>query len=372
MNEEGDHGLITQIELSPSGFWLATGTNEGTCHIWDMIAGSAILSIPAPSSLDEETNAKKKSVHSMAWCLAKRSLLISYLNGLISEWCMTTREHQRSLKLEEPPVLACYTKDGKWIVVQADSANVYDEGMSIHSYQPEEPLTASTMFNGCGSLILGDGKGQLTFLQASDLSLISKQSDLGSPVVQIHTHHQKSDMLLVIFKDRSIRVYRVEKGTELKFHLKFVDVINRSNWATAGFSHDGELAYGAVKEKGKHSICLWELVKGTITKTLEGTREDLVDIRWHPKRPIVVSLSKFGTCYIWKPQYPKKWSALFPGMKEVEENVHYIEREDEFDEVQESRPDQEEKVDESKDVDIHTLLPSVTPDDLLELQFFAK
>lgn len=363
--------MITQIELSPSGYWLATGTNEGSCHIWDMITGSVVLSIPAPSSIEEESNSKKKSVHSISWCLSKRSLLISYANGLLSEWCMNTRQHERSVKLEEQAILASYTKDGKWAVVQADSACLYEDGMLMHSYQPEEAITAGAMFNGCGSLVVGDSKGQLTFLDTADLSVIGKQSDLGSSVLQVHAHHQKSGMLLVIFKDRSIRVYRVQNRCELKFHLKFVDVINKSNWATAGFSHDGELAYGAVKEKGKHSICLWQLVNGTILKTLEGTREDLVDIRWHPKRPIVVSLSKFGTCYIWKPQYPKKWSALFPGMTEVEENVHYMEREDEFDEVQDPQAGQSKPVDESEDVDVSTLLPSVTSEDLLELRFFS-
>jgi hypothetical protein len=59
-------------------------------------------------------------------------------------------------------------------------------------------------------------------------------------------------------------------------------------------------------------------------------------------------------------------------MTEVEENVYYFEREDEFDEVEEPRADKAEAFDESEDVDIVSPLPSVTPEDLLELRLFTQ
>jgi COMPASS component SWD1 len=62
-----------------------------------------------------------------------------------------------------------------------------------------------------------------------------------------------------------------------------------------------------------------------------------------------------GRIYIWSVVSPQKWSALAPDFAEVEENVEYIEREDEFDiyaqeEIHRRRLDAEDE-----DVDVLTL-----------------
>jgi COMPASS component SWD1 len=101
---------------------------------------------------------------------------------------------------------------------------------------------------------------------------------------------------------------------------------------------------------------------GAYIKTLEGPKKGLCDVVWHPTRPIVVSISGDGVIYIWTVNYQvrmpcgrcafylhgdvlsphilngshlfkENWSAFAPDFKEVEENVEYVEREDEFDDV---------------------------------------
>jgi COMPASS component SWD1 len=52
---------------------------------------------------------------------------------------------------------------------------------------------------------------------------------------------------------------------------------------------------------------------------------------WNPKRPNIITCGAFGTLFRWVPDYPLKWSPLVPGLEEIEENVIYEEREDEFD-----------------------------------------
>jgi WD40 repeat protein len=70
---------------------------------------------------------------------------------------------------------------------------------------------------------------------------------------------------------------------------------------------------------------------GHLVKILEGPKEALIDLAWHPVRPIVVSVSLCGIVYIWAKEYIENWSAFAPDFKEIEENEEYVEREDEFD-----------------------------------------
>jgi hypothetical protein len=81
-------------------------------------------------------------------------------------------------------------------------------------------------------------------------------------------------------------------------------------------------------------------------------------IQWHPTRPYVAATGvESGKIYIWGINTPQRWSALAPDFLEVEENVEYIEQEDEFDihpldELKKRRLDQEDE-----EVDVLTVDP---------------
>lgn len=71
---------------------------------------------------------------------------------------------------------------------------------------------------------------------------------------------------------------------------------------------------------------------GSLVKILEGPKEELGVVEWHPARPLVAAVGlETGRIYIWANSNPQRWSALAPDFHEVEENVEYEEREDEFD-----------------------------------------
>lgn len=83
--------------------------------------------------------------------------------------------------------------------------------------------------------------------------------------------------------------------------------------------------------------------------TLDGGREPLVhvDVRtlftppvlktlliggqWHPNKAMIASTTNQGTILIWHYPMPERWGAFAGGFEEVDENVKYEEREDEFD-----------------------------------------
>jgi len=81
-----------------------------------------------------------------------------------------------------------------------------------------------------------------------------------------------------------------------------------------------------------------------------------MDLMWHPVRPIVASVSTSGVVYIWATNYTENWSAFAPDFTELQENVDYIEREDEFDIIDEDENEVKKKQgEETEDVDVVTV-----------------
>jgi len=70
-----------------------------------------------------------------------------------------------------------------------------------------------------------------------------------------------------------------------------------------------------------------------------------------------------GKIYIWATNNPQRWSALAPDFREIEENVEYIEREDEFD-YQDREVITKRRLDrEDEEVDLLTIEPTRVDDE---------
>ena len=285
--------------------------------------------IPSPNP----DNPKLK-VTGLSWDISKKQIIIAYNDDSLYIWNISKNSYDTRREFSSSIKFIKHTDFGTVVALDDKVLSLDESGMIVNTFDSEDPITAANIQSG--RLYLGNGNGSLIILDLMTFSLVKAISDVGAVILQIAL--AKESQILLSLKDRTIRFYLMNEQFELELRHKFIDVIHRSHWVVAGFSPDGELAFGSAKTKGSHNICLWEVERGTIFKTLEGPREDLIEAKWNPKRPLLASLSKYGTCYLWKPIFPKKWSALFPDMEEIEENVEYVEREDEFDEVQDEKP----------------------------------
>lgn len=70
---------------------------------------------------------------------------------------------------------------------------------------------------------------------------------------------------------------------------------------------------------------------------------------------MIVTTDAYGNVVVWATPYHEKWSAYAPDFRELEENVEYEEREDEFDVVPDEQDAQKRSADVDEDVDILTV-----------------
>ncbi|GMM38546.1 COMPASS subunit protein [Saccharomycopsis crataegensis] len=145
------------------------------------------------------------------------------------------------------------------------------------------------------------------------------------------------------------------ENDEFEIELKYQDVVNRLQWNSITINHNGEYLIASTYGSGAHDIYMWETTMGSLTKVLEGPKEELFDIDWNNKRCCIGANGlDSGYVYLWTNIIPQKWSALAPDFVEIEENVEYSEQEDEFDILPNEEINQRQLNEEDEHVDIIT------------------
>ncbi|KAF8556293.1 WD40 repeat-like protein [Imleria badia] len=120
--------------------------------------------------------------------------------------------------------------------------------------------------------------------------------------------------------------------TELEPTHKFNDPISKVAWHSMSYSPDGEWLAGGAADPATHKIYIWDISNdGQFASALDGGREPLIDVHWHPSAPRLASTTNQGTILIWHSPSPERWGAFAGGFEEADENVWYEEGESEFD-----------------------------------------
>lgn len=154
--------------------------------------------------------------------------------------------------------------------------------------------------------------------------------------------------MIVNSSDRILRQYDInniyEPGSKVEdwafeIEQKYQDVVNRIQWNTVTFSPTGEYVCASTQggSGAAHDVYVWETSMGSLVQILEGAHEELIDVDWGLRSTngnvccIAANGMDSGTIYMWGVKAAPKWSALAPDFEEIEQNIEYIENEDEFD-----------------------------------------
>lgn len=235
-------------------------------------------------------------------------------------------------------------------------------------------MTTATVWTAAGDHILaGTNKGRFNIIDANTREIIWSEKICSSVVTTLRLTGSGRE-LLVNSQDRIIRTFHLPNLSvegldpdtiQMPLEHKFQDVVNRLSWNHVTFSATGE--YVAASTYNNHELYIWERNHGSLVRMLEGPKEEQGVIEWHPHRALLAACGlETGRIYIWSVTTPQRWSALAPDFVEVEENVEYIEKEDEFDihpqeEINKRRLDREDE-----DIDVLTLDPSKAYDEEID------
>lgn len=397
------HGIMKCIAFNRRGTLLAAGCSDGSCVIWDFETRGI-----AKELRDKDCTV---SITSICWSKNGQHILASAADKSLTLWSVINGEKVARVALQQttlharlhpgshiPSVcLACPLSSAPILVdlntgsttVLPVSASDESTGTGPHSRNkfadgspPFTPTAAS--FNKYGDLIyVGNSKGEILINDFKNIHVHALIPVSAGAVIKNVVFSRNGQYLLTNSNDRTIRVYenhlpqkdglRALEELSSKVHelegiekLKAIgskclvlsreiqDSVNRIHWKAPCFSGDGEWVVAASASRGEHNIHIWGRA-GQFVKTLEGPKEALIDLAWHPVRPIVASVSITGLVYIWAKDYTENWSAFAPDFKELEENEEYVEREDEFDLMPETEKVKEMDVNEDEEVDIVTV-----------------
>ncbi|XP_073985437.1 retinoblastoma binding protein 5 isoform X1 [Rhodnius prolixus] len=354
--------LAVTCAFNKRGTLLAVGCNDGRIVIWDFLTRGIAKIITA----------HMHPVCSLSWSRDGHKLLSASTDNNACIWDVLSGECEGRYRFPSPILKAQYhpRNDRMFLVCPLRHAAVIVDIDGKHHVVPlddDSDLAIVASFDRRGKYVYtGNSKGKVLVLSSTDLEIkASFRVASSATAIKSIEFARRGDCFLINTGDRIIRVYNANeifdcpKDTEPEPKHRLQDLVNKTMWKKCCFSGDGE--YVCAGSARQHALYIWEKGFGNLVKILHGTKgELLLDVVWHPVRPIIASISS-GVVSVWAQNQVENWSAFAPDFKELDENVEYEERESEFDLSDEDKSVTAgpHKEDEDLEVDVTTIEPVI-------------
>ncbi|XP_003702347.1 retinoblastoma binding protein 5 [Megachile rotundata] len=353
--------LAVTCTFNKRGTLLAVGCNDGRIVIWDFLTRGVAKII----------SAHVHPVCSLSWSRNGHKLLSASTDNNVCIWDVLSGECDQKYRFPSPILKVQFHPRNlnKFLVCPMRHAAVMVDVEGTHRVIPlddDSDLNIVASFDRRGDYVYtGNARGRILVLDAESLTVKASykisQGTASNTAVKSIEFARRGSCFLVNTSDRVIRVYdstevlACGKDGEPEPIQKLQDLVNKTMWKKCCFSGDGE--YVCAGSARQHALYVWEKSIGNLVKILHGTKgELLLDVVWHPVRPIIASISS-GVVSIWAQNQVENWSAFAPDFKELDENVEYEERESEFDLSDEDKSvvQGEEAQDEEIEVDVASI-----------------
>lgn len=388
------YGHSVYIQFNRKGDYLASGLSNGTIVVYDLSTNTIVCIL---SSMGHS-----RPITSICWSECGRYILSSSQDWTCILWDLQyantstddgkNRAILRRVQFDGPIWQACLhpnnpliftaslfenepvyiNMENETIVTPLATEPLEKRGSDDEEDEEEEPvkkplskhMTLVTVFNTTGDYIFsGTSKGWLNIIDTKSLKTI-KLIRVTSSNMKTLVFSADGRKLAVNSSDRVIRQINLPDminnpdpaSWEFDVEHKYQDVVNRLQWNTVAFSHNSEFLVASTFGQSSQDLYLWETSMGTLIKILEGSHEELIDVKWNYNKCMIGSTGlDLGLVYLWLVQFPLKWSALAPDFVEIEENEEYEEKEDEFDIIDETDLMKRRLEEEDLQVDILTM-----------------
>ncbi|KAL9586204.1 MAG: hypothetical protein Q9212_001075 [Teloschistes hypoglaucus] len=348
-------GHATCLRFNRKGDFLASGRSDGTVVVFDI----------ETNGVARKLRGHTRQIQSLSWSRDGRYLLSSSQDWKCILWDLQDGTRLRTVRFEAPVYIAELHPTNHLLFVASlfeDQPMLVDisnsipckrqlpsaprrlriDGTDINEKQASQDAkqsTCVTVFTVQGDhIITGTNKGWLNIIDVRKCETVYSTRLCSGIIILLRLTASGRD-LVSNSSDRIIRTIPIPNlsqpgqdmdNLKIEVEHKFQDVVNRLSWNHVAFSSTGD--YVAASTYMNHDIYVWERGHGSLVKILEGPKEELGAVEWHPHRPFVAASGlETGHIYLWSIITPQRWSALAPDFAEVEENVEYVEREDEFD-----------------------------------------
>ncbi|XP_014728059.1 PREDICTED: retinoblastoma-binding protein 5 [Sturnus vulgaris] len=286
------------------GTLLAVGCNDGRIVIWDFLTRGIAKII----------SAHIHPVCSLCWSRDGHKLVSASTDNIVSQWDVLSGDCDQRFRFPSPilkvqyhprdqnRVLVCPMKSAPVMLTLSDSKHV------VLPVDDDSDLNVVASFDRRGEYIYtGNAKGKILVLKTDTQDLVASfrvtTGTSNTTAIKSIEFARKGSCFLINTADRIIRVYdgreilTCGRDGEPEPMQKLQDLVNRTPWKKCCFSGDGE--YIVAGSARQHALYIWEKSIGNLVKILHGTRgELLLDVAWHPVRPIIASISS-GVVSIW-------------------------------------------------------------------------
>ncbi|KAF9004774.1 COMPASS complex protein [Cyathus striatus] len=378
-------------KFDPTGRYIAAGRNNGSVEVWDLETRAPIRYL----------DGHVKAITSIDWSQNSRYVLTTSKDWNIVVWDLASTcdplQRHCTIRFDAPvasgsQIILALLATGEAFIV--DLRKKHKSRTELYEVLEEEeededgqsgrsrPALTCARFDPTGKYVfIGTNVGSILVFNTRTKTMIARHKIPGAGNMKGFDFTNSGRRLVTNSSDRTLRQFILpsypsstpitdgmdgeEKSEEmdgkgfieqeLEPTHRFHDPINKTAWHAVCYSPDGEWLAGGAADSAAHKIYIWDLSNdGQLATALDGGREPLVHVHWHPTKSCIASTTYHGNILIWHHPSPERWGAFAGGFEEVDENVEYEEREDEFD-IEDEVVIQERKMKaEEEEVDIES------------------
>ncbi|CAL8147087.1 unnamed protein product [Orchesella dallaii] len=347
--------LAGTIQFNKFGTLLAVGCIDGRLIFWDFMTRCMVKIIVA----------HVHPIQSLSWSRNGHKILTSSTDHTVKIYDVVSGDCEYVYRFPSAVLRAQFhPRNPKILLVNpfghaAVLVNTDGNHKIPIPLEDERDFNIVTSFDRRGDHVYtGNSKGKISIYSVPDFFLVASFKTGGglcSAAVKSVEFAPRGDCFLLNSADRIIRVYKCEDVLRAGIEgnpepiSKIQDLVGKTAWKKCCFSGDGE--YVCAASAKQHQLKIWDKGMGNLVKIFHGNKGvQLIDVVWHPLRPIVASISG-GVVSIWAQRAVENWSAFQPNFKELDENVEYEEKESEFDVEDEDKEKFERKKEDAVDDD---------------------